>query len=378
MTWSAPVKARTLAPPSVYVPPTVIRSFDQMLRRPHTVLVKAELLIPGEAPRILPVTAGQVEVDAGATVRRRCSGVHVADPLLVPQSTTSVLQPLQNEIRLYRGLLVNGEPELYPIGTFGITSTGIRDEPGGTTAVVGGMDRSAAVRDNRWTRPFPINPGTDCAEAIRAVLRDRFPAAEFLFPTAVGIPTPGLVFGASSQNDPWKDASEIAKACAHELFVDPMGKFVLRPVQDPDTTAPSWRVYEGEGGNLISVDRQLTRERSYTAVVAEASGTALASPLRSEVSIPSTRPRTYFWKTGAVTTQAQLDAAAQALLLRYSGAYSTVSFSAIPDPRMEVGTVGEITRRSAGVVGRHVLETLSIGLSPTSGPMTGSVRGRNL
>lgn len=342
----------------------------------HQVATRAEILIPGEPTRWLPVTGGSVELDNGAAIRRRCQNVEVADETLIPLLPTDPLQPLQNEVRLWRGLLVNGEPELHALGTFGISETSV-DDNGGIRLVVNGLDRSAAVRDNRWTRPWPVSPGTDYATAIRDIIANRFAGAEFDFPASVGKTTPGLVFGASSQNDPWKDCQELATACAHEVLVSPLGRFVLRPIADPDTAPPLWSFTDGAGANLTGANRRLTRERSYTAVVAVSEGTGLAAPLRSDVSVASTRPRTYFYRTGAVKTQAELDAVAAALLTRVSGAYSTVQFQAIPDPRLDVGTVGTISRAKIGVTGRHVLETLSIPLSAAAGPMTGSVRGRN-
>lgn len=364
----------------MFVPSRVAPTFDMTLvDSVFEVVSLVELLVPGQPAVRLPVTEGVVDMDAGATIRRRLSGLRVADPSMVPTEDDDLLQPTQNEIRVYRGLKFwDGREELHALGVFGIHETAIDEVNGVPQIVVSGYDRSAAVRDNRWVAPYNVTAGTDAAVAIRSLITDRFgPSAEFLFPSSVGYALPNLLFGASSQNNPWKDAQEMATAAAHELVVTGDGKFHLRPIANPDTQPPLWRLYDGQGGTLTGINRRLTRERSYTRVIARQEATGLAAPLQADVSVPSSRPRPYFYRATGVTSQAQLDAVAQALLERNKGSFSTVSFEAIPDPRIDVGTVGEVRRAGIGVVGKHVLETLRVPIGVTGGAMSGSLRGRS-
>lgn len=340
----------------------------------HTISTLVEVLDARGVAHVIDVdnAGGTVAVDATAQIRRRMENLSITDITLAPMTQDALLAPYENEVRISRGIeFPNGVREIYPLGVFGIEQVHITESRDGLTVTIEqGNDRSAAVSQNAWTQPYPIEPATNVGAAIRAIVEDRLPGATFNFALTDAL-TPGLILGTSSQNDPWKDAADLAQSIGYDLFFDPAGVCVLRPFPS-DADAASFFYGDDQPNPLLSIDRVMTRENSYTQVVAVAESSTLGEPLRSVASIPSNRPRTFFYKTTLATSQEQLDAAAAALLRRYSGVYSTTSIVGIPDPRLDVNTVGLVSRAAVGIFEeRMLLESFSVGLTPAETmPMT--------
>lgn len=344
--------------------------FTAALRTRHTATVTAEILTPDGLTHPLRVVSGQVDADATAQVRRTCSNVVIADPGLAPATKEALLAPWVNELRLSRGVAGIGS---YPLGVLGIGEVEIDETPDGlVVTITSGQDRSQAIRENPWTRPYSIQPDTNGADALRAMILDRLPGVVPNIP-----PTdqtlPGLLYGTGG-SDPWDDITEVAKALGWEVFFDPLGIPTARVPVDAATAVPSATFGDGQDGRLLGINRKLTRAKSYTQVIAVAQGSALATPLRSTypATDSSSRPRPYLYTTSAISTQDDLDAAAQALYTRVSGQWEDITITGVPDPRLDVGTAVRVVRGSLDRVA--VLDRISLGLAP-SDTMTGSLRG---
>lgn len=330
-------------------------------------------------PHVLDVDGGTVEADSTAQVRRRASGVVVsAGASVAPTTRQALLAPLGNEFTLERGLVLpDGTTASWPLGRFGISSASVTEDASGVAVEVEGFDRAKTVSENVWDGPYQVPPGTAADAAIKAIILDRFPSAQFSFasaPTAL----PGLTYATSDQDaDPWEAATAIATSVGMQLWVDPSGVFRLAPFPDRAADAPQWAYGDGQV-RVLGLNVQMTRDKSYNRVVGWSFSSAGSAPLRSVAqATTSAATRTFYYSTAAALTQAQLDAAVAGLLLALSGAYTDISFDAVPDPRLDVGTVGSITRAALGLSGRYVLERLTIGLGPGD-RMTGTVRGENL
>lgn len=354
---------------------TAVAELDGRPVNDHIAPVRATVYDQSGYPYTVRVEDGTVEADATADVRRRCSNV-VITGAVPPTTRSALLAPLGNEIQLERGIVLpDGTAGIWPLGVFGIDTSEVSEDSAGIRVVLSGQDRAKTVADNGWDSPYQVTAGANAAAAIQALITDRFPAAAFNF-AATTVTLPGLLFGTSDQdNDPWKAAEQMATAAGLELFVDPNGTFTLRPPVSTVSTAPTWAFGDGQV-RLLGVNVKLSRDKSYTRVVAYSMSSA-GTPLQSIAALPSDAPRTFYYTTRAALTQAQLDTVAQALLTKVSGAFTDISFDAVPDPRLDVDTVGTITRSSIGVTGRYILDKLSIGLAP-SARMTGTVRGDNL
>lgn len=357
-------------------------AFDVAIAGSHRIAVDATVLpASGPAGNVRArVGDGSVTIDSTAAIRRTCSSVAIDAPGLTPTSAASLLSPLPgNELQLFRGVVyTDGTQEMYSLGVFGVDEADLSTDSGGTTTVtISGSDRSKTVSENAWDFPYQVAAGTDLATAVMALIADRLPSATFSFAPTTGLVVPGLLYGTSDQdNDPWAAATNIAAAAGMELFFDANGVCTMRPVLDPSTAATSWRVGDGNSVRLLSIGNQLTRDGSYTRVVATAQSTTGSGPLRSVAALPATAVRTFYYSTAAALTQTQLDAVAAALLLRYGGSFRNVSFSTVPDPRVDVSTLIDLERAELGVSGKFVLSKLVIGLKP-SDTLQATVQGGN-
>lgn len=338
----------------------------------------AQAQTPGRPPVPFRITGGRVSGDAKADVRWRMSLQLVASPDLVPVDASSLLAPGETEVRVFRGTVgPTGEEAYHPLGVYPLLTSRVEETREGLTASVTGHDRSVLVSGNRWDAPHTVEPG-DLGTRIREVLLDRYPQAVTNFVPTPGLTVNGLVLGTSSQNNPWTDLTKMARSGGLELYPDRRGVFVLRPIPDPATAPVEWSLRGGAGGNLLGVNRGLTSERSFSRVVVEAESTGLAAPIRAvaeDTSAP--RRRTYFFKSSAISTQAQAQAVADAVLRDVQGLYEDVSFTSLVDEHADVGSVGRITRPSVGADGRYVLEQAEVPMEYDQS-MSGTCRGQRV
>lgn len=360
----------------------VSAAFLAGLRRSHRAAFRADLYDGGSLAATLDVLGGNVEVDGNAARRRR-GRVGLADltGTLTPADLTDLVAPNGNEMRLFRGLAVEGgEVEWCPLGVFGIGEVKVVDSGAGVRLEVQGMDRSRKVSRNRWEQAYALPAGTNYGTAIQDVIESRLPGTTYSFVTTTRT-TPLLVLGEERENDPWKDATEMAQAIGCDLFFDPDGVCVLRPVPDETTAGVSFDYAEGVGGVLLGGERLLTDERTYNAVVVTGEGSGLDAPVREVVYDDDPASPTYvgsppgssdfglvprFLTSALITTSAQALEAGQAVLRRSLGVVEDVRFSAVVNPAHEAGDVVRVRRRAMKVDARYVLESFTVPLDVSS------------
>src|SRR5690554_7219814 len=183
------------------------------------------------------------------------------------------------------------------------------------------------------------------------------------------------------------------------------GEGYLRFEDPPEEDVPVWEVKAGRGGVLVQASRRLTREGVYNAVVAEGEGVDDAAPVRAvAIDTGPNSPTRFggrfgkvprFYKSPLLTTPAQAQSAARAILRRSLGAPYSVDFQAMVNPTLRPFDPIRVTHRdgnreihvivtlSSTWISRvthrdgnreiHVLERVTIPLVPGR-PMTGSTR----
>jgi len=378
--------------------------FDVQVSGNHRVSVEAELFLRGESVGTIPVLGGDWTDDRKANVRRSCRLSLPPTAELIPAAEWSGdggLWPIGNEIQLRSGLVLpDGTPELLPVGRYRISKPVVNDSGSSITLSVEGYDRGRAVSRARFSSPYSIPSGTDYATAIRDLLLSRVPSlapSDFRFMATDGsdggpvFTTPGLLF--TSQDDPWVKAMEMAQSFGAELFFDGSGDPVLRLERDPSINEPDWDYSEGEGTNLLGVDRSLDDEASYNGVVVTGSNSELPAPLHAEhwdtdpssptyydPALPEASfygPVPFFMDSQYIMTQAQADLAAQNNFLRVSGITETVNFNAIVHPAHESGDIVRVKRDRVNVDNVYVMDSVKCGLGH-SGIMNATTRSRRV
>lgn len=361
--------------------------FAAALTGGQSFVTTAEVLEGGQVAATLNVVAGNVSEDEGRAIRRQAQ-VTLEDPTgdLVPGTAGDLLHPASGrEIRLRRGLVIAGEPELIDQGVFRISRPKVHDAGDSLRITLGLYDRAKQVQRTRWTEPFPIGAGGYADDVLQAILEDRAP----WLPTASLAPTdrtvPAVTLGAAADNDPWKDAQQIATAAGLELFMDATGVPTARPVPDVGTSPVVASYHDGAGGTIKAVDRDMDEELTYNGVVLRAEGSEV-TPFRVEVWDDDPASPTYylgaygkvpyFFASPLVTTQAMGLEAVAAVFRRVHGVGHQVRWTAVPDPRLEAGDVVELTReRSRLARSLEAISARTLDLS-AAGDMAATTRQR--
>lgn len=336
----------------------------------------------------LYVQSGSVTVDRTRDIRRTVSAT-LTDPTgeLTPAAADDLLSPFGNELHVHRGVrLVDGTDDTVALGVFRLTDFAVSDGPDGLTIRLSGSDRSVAVQRAKWETTYVIASGTATEDAIADLLTDRYPDVTVNLPT-MGATTPRVVLD-GSDGDPWRDATDLARAAGWELYFDGAGEAVASLPATPDNDPVV--VYEdGSEAVLLDLERQVSTASSvYNGVIATAESTDLPAPLRSVAWDDDPGSPTYYlgkfgkvprlWSTPLATTQGQLDAAAQSMLDGLLGANEDVAFRQIVNPALDVNQVVEVTRPRSALDGvRVVLDVLEIPLAAAD-PMSASGRRRFL
>lgn len=322
----------------------------------------------------LEVVSGGVTVDRQARIRREAN-LRLADStgLLTPTDANDLLHPASgSEVRLWHGLrLDDGTEEYVPVGTFRIVAPKVTRGPRGLQIELQGKDRARTVQRARFTDFYRVPSGTNYATAISNILTSRIPTITTSF-TTVTYQTGELLFEAG--DDPWEAAVDMAQAVGMELYVDPLGVFVLRPEPNPAGDPVVARYTEGTGGGLLAIQKILDDEGTYNHTIVTGEKTENTVPVRAEALDINPSSPTYvygpygdvptFFVSKMVTTTAQAQAAADALLRRKLATLETVDAAVVANPAHEGGDVVYLESARLGVADNYVTDRFELPFGP--------------
>jgi hypothetical protein len=304
---------------------------------------KIEVLYGGDIVTTLNVVVdGYVNIDDVA-VRRSCYlTITDVNGNLTPSTARDLLAPKGTEVRIYRGLLVNGAYEDVPLGVFGIVEPEVSAHSSGTKLRIKGWDRVNAVRVRQFENPYVVATGTLTSAAISNIITSRLTVP--LRVTQTGNTTPETVFDALS--DPWDAVRKLADADNLVAYFDPLGTGVV----ERDVEVQTGVVYSpGEGGLLTAVPSRIIKaDKTYSGVIVRGE-TPEAGAIRSELwdndansptysSGPFGR-RPYGFYSKLITTQAMADATAATLFARVTKMRQELTIMTIGTPGHDVGDV---------------------------------------
>ncbi len=315
----------------------------------------------------LQVLAGGVVVDEANAVRRRCDLV-VADPagLLAPVGGESLLAPYGRELALYQGLrLSSGAFEDIPAGVFRFESVEL--EPG--IVALAGFDRSYAVALAGLERPRWIRGGTNVGTAAMDLIASRSPLTEFRFATTDEVTTDMVL---DEEADPWEEATALFESAGMEVFFDPVGLCVARPVPEPTAEAVEANYFDGAGGALVRLTKRFSTDPGHNVVIVTGESTSNRRPVRGVAEdLDPTSPtyvrgrygrRPRFVRSEKVQTTRQARAMARGLLQRESGGTEVVALEVLPNAAHEAGDVVRARRSGIGVDDLCVVSSFTVNL----------------
>lgn len=331
----------------------------------------------GKALGTLPVNNGNLTVDETAAVRRSIQlTLAVDDPSLIPSAPGDLLDPLAgHELHISQGVAYqDGTTELAPLGVFRLSKPLIHVGPDGQHINLTGQDRSWEIARRTWTDTYTVAGGTNLADAVKAIIESVFPGLTYNFaPTDFALPKSVYTPGGSVNR--WQAVQALATAGGMEVFFDPQGVVVMRPIVNPSTTAPALTIADGAAGTLVQVERDLDTSKTYNGVITVGQGSSGAPPVRGEAWITSgplsdTGPMgkvPYYMTSSTITTQSQAVAAAQAQLLLVGGADEDVTAQMPPNGALDAGDVATVICAAAKVNKAYALRSFQMPIGAGSG-----------
>lgn len=262
----------------------------------------------------------------------------------------------------------SGTAEYCPLGVFLLDDVAVTDTAAGAYVEIAGSDLSRRIARNTWGATYTVQPGTNYADAITAMVIDRMPDAVLNF-ASTEQSTPQLQFGQSSSGDPWQDIQSMAQSIGYECYFDARGVCVLRPVPDPDTAPSQWEFEDIAHPTITSLVRRVSDSNTYNKIIATGEGTGNDVPVQAiALDDDPASPTYYLGSYGTVTyrftsplilTEDQAQAAADAMLRQVKGATEAVEVDVIPMPAVEPGDVVTVTRGRSKVEGRFLVDQLT-------------------
>lgn len=365
---------------------TVSDAFLAAVSAGHTLSTRVTLIEPSGTQTPLAIEDGSVTLDGPSQTRGSLS-LDLTPDIAVPDLPGDLLAPYGNEILVERGVRFDdGTEELVPLITARLEDSGTQDGGSGLSIGITALDRSAKLIEAVMENAGSIARGTNCADAILALIDQTYPdcpynTGEF---DAITVTLPLLTYGAG--DDRWDLCRGIAEAAQCSLYFDGSGTLRLTPLAiGPPVSA---EIVEGEGGTLLEVDKNWSRENACTRVVVLAEGSG-DEPVRGvAVDDDPNSPTwhggpfgrvTFEWSTeyitGATTADIQTaaDQVADNILNLKRGTAQQINFTSIHNPALEPFDVVRLTRTVLGVDENHVLDSLTFPLN-REGTMTGETR----
>lgn len=366
--------------------------FDKTISRSHVMAVEAALVRGGKIlvdPTGLHVVDGRADVDGNAATLRSMTGTIVdKSGELIPSFAGDKLTPYGTELHVWRGVVLPSDTrELMPLGVYRISAVRAVDD-GSTKLEITGHDRSRSIARNRFTVPYAVPSGAVGVTAIVDLIEDRLPGVPVLVATTSTQTLPaGAGTGYEAESNPWDAVQKMAAAIGCRVRFNGDGVAVIEDEPDPLSLPVSWTYQEGPQSTLLQVEKSLDDELGYNGAVVDGEGTGAATPVHAEAWDTDPASPTYhlgpygkvpvFLRSNLITTQAQADTAAAALLRRKAGATEQITFTSLPHPAHDAGDLVRVTRSTVKVDELYVLDAFSIPFTPegTSTVQTRRQRG---
>ena len=260
-------------------------------------------------------------------------------------------------------------------GGGGVTSRGGGQSGGGTSIKIHAVDLSRSIKLAQWEQPFFIPTGITYGEAARLMVLDRLPdQKEFSIASTEHVVDDLLVYGLDQGSDAWQDIQELAQAVGCEVFFDPAGVFVFRPIPDPRYGDAVWEFDEDANPLVTEAERELSDEPVRNYIVVKGESTSSKNPVTAfafdnDPSSPTyvagrLGKRTARLTFPLITTQEQAQAAADGVLFNSLGLADQVTITAVPMPALEPGDVIKVNVADVKASGTYLINQVTTPLSP--------------
>lgn len=335
----------------------------------HTAVSRIDILHGGLPVYSLDVISGDVTADSSRSVRWNLSCV-VVDPTgdLTNGNVGDLLNPYQCEIKAWRGVRADTSigamsDEWVPLGVYMLTS---RDMTSDGQITLTGQDRTLKYQ-GPMENALSIPGGTAVEVAVIKLLAARNPGISLLT-MQTGFTCGPLLY--SPDIDCWAEALKLAQSVGGQLYHDRVGQCCFLG-SGPSTRSPVASYTVGDG-LLLTAERVENSDSISNVVIAESQdGSIRAVAEDDDTSSPTYANGPYGRRVktisnAAVTSVAQAQQAATADLIYELGRSETTTFTAVPDPRLDVNEMVTVNCPTVGLAERGlVIAALQMPLTAT-------------
>lgn len=327
---------------------------------------------------VIPVLDGDVQLDAGADIRSTLELV-TDGARMWPGRDSLLLAPYGNEVFVERGVQFGGgTTEWCSLGYFRI-DTPSQDAPPDGPIRISGSDRMAGIVDARLTTPRQFQSFTIYWDVVRLLVQEVYPTATIIWDDSTSDQQIGRTL--LVEEDRYAALKDLVTSIGKIFYWDYRGWLQVRT--PPNPSVPVFDVTHGAGGVLVSMSRELSRDGVYNAVVAFGEAADTTAPPRAMAVDANPNSPTYwdgtfgkvprFYSSPFITTDAQAQSAAVAILRQSLGLPYSVDFTAVPNPALEPWDPVRISYADRAGAETHVIDTLTIPLA-AQGAMTATTR----
>jgi hypothetical protein len=327
------------------------------------------------------VIEGSVTTDAN---RRRSCQLTVTDPAGVwaPAGPGDALFP-NGIIRLERGIVVDGNPELVSLGVFMVDRPRVNVTDAGATISLSGQDRAKLAAKSRLSVPETYGSGTPIAEVVLSIA-----SAAGMGTSLFRLDDGGKVLAADRtlevDTDRWPVIGQLATDFALIAYVDADGSLVLEPAPTPDAIAPAvWTFERGAEAIMLGLTKDFNDDQLYNRVRVSGESSNLP-PLAAEArdlnpDSPAYNPvdgsgpigdRLYSHTSPMVRSIEQAAEVAAALILQVALIEEQLTVPSIVHPALEVGDPVSIVEPLSRTADTYLIDTLQVPLGTGSMTMT--------
>lgn len=291
------------------------------------------------------IVDGAVDVDIARGTRRTMNlSVMNPDAEFTPRSDWGGLFYVNRLVRLWRGVVINGEEELVPIGTFMIDASDVIAERNMSLVVLTGSDLWKMVNKTKFGSPVHWDADTPIQTVVKEMAAmagvSRFVIDPLSSRTAQTREIQaalnferGAIIG--------DELLSLATAWGLDIYFDQMGRMVSEEARLNRSTI--WEYRPGEDTSLLTVKASYKDELLYNHVIvtgtADEQNPVYASAVDDDPASPTyfgrIGKRTYMYESKYIATVAQAQDVADKLLAQHTKVTEDIELQAICNPAFE-------------------------------------------
>jgi hypothetical protein len=328
---------------------------------------------------------GSVSVDRNRAQRRTVSA-RIANPegAYSPIDLEGPFGLLQL-VRIDRGISLPTGTEWVPLGVFVVENPRPSVSAGASTLTFQGTDRTKILADSTFSAPRSFGAGTRVSDIIRSLAEE------------AGMGTLDELYNLDDDSSKISDTVswpeemsrldaclELAAAHALELFPDPDGILVLRPIPDPNTAPVAFEFAPGETSIMTGIESERSASQLFNRVVVvgesanfgpfrgEARDLNPASPIYNPVDGTGPvgdRPAPII-RSALIGSSLQAQQVARAELPKVALIEESVYVTMAPHPALDASDIVLIDETLTRSGGRYMIDTLEVPIGAGTMSMT--------